>query len=435
MSVDVSADRGLADDLRDPLKITLLGINYAPEATGIAPYTSQMATGLRDRGHRVEVVTTFPHYPQWRLPDGTTWSRRDRVGGVNVKRVRHYVPSDPGSSARRALSEVSFGLRAVTSPWYEPDVVICPSPALLSTAVAMVRASIGRRPALGVVVQDIYSVGVVEALGRSGPIRRSLAQGLGLIEGRVLREADGVAVIHDRFRDRVVHRFGLDADDVTVIRNWARQDPPAAFDRLSFRARMGWSPAETVVLHAGAMGAKQDLAGVVRAARLAEAEQRRIRFVLLGNGGERDRLEEMAKGCRAIDFVDPLPGDGYAQALASADVLLVHERPGLLEMAVPSMLTSYFASGRPVLAATGPLSITADEVRASGAGTIVTPGDPGALVGGVGRLAADPAQAEEIGARGPLYCRAHLSEKVAIDSYEQWVRRLHHRRTSPTVSR
>ncbi|MBO0842695.1 MAG: glycosyltransferase family 4 protein, partial [Nocardioides sp.] len=396
-------------DIRSRLKVTLLGINYAPEPTGIAPYTSKLAAGLRDRGHQVQVVTTFPHYPQWRLPDATGWSRSDRLSGVDVKRVRHYVPSDPGSSAKRALSEVSFGLRAVASPWHDPDVLICPSPALLSTAVAMARTSLGKRPAVGVIVQDLYSAGVTEASGRTGALAQRLAQGLGALEGRVLRDADGVAVIHDRFRDRIVERFGINAHRVSVIRNWTHQEPPAPFDRFAFRARMGWSPAETVVLHSGAMGAKQDLAGVVRAARLAEAEKQRIRFVLLGGGGQRAQLEELAAGCSTIDFVDPLPGEAYGQALAAADVLLVHERPGLLEMAVPSKLTSYFASGRPVLAATEPASITADEVRASGAGTIVASGDPGALLDAVGHLVADPLRADLIGARGPLYCQAHLS--------------------------
>ncbi|MBO0842963.1 MAG: hypothetical protein J2O46_07235, partial [Nocardioides sp.] len=64
------------------------------------------------------------------------------------------------------------------------------------------------------------------------------------------------------------------------------------------------------------------------------------------------------------------------------------------------------------------------------AGTIVASGDPGALLDAVGHLVADPLRADLIGARGPLYCQAHLSEKVALDAYEAWVRDLHHARTA-----
>ncbi len=50
------------------LCVAVLGINYFPETTGIAPYTTRMVSGLRERGHDVEVVTAFPHYPEWRVP-------------------------------------------------------------------------------------------------------------------------------------------------------------------------------------------------------------------------------------------------------------------------------------------------------------------------------------------------------------------------------
>ncbi|MBD0321819.1 MAG: glycosyltransferase WbuB, partial [Aldersonia sp.] len=48
------------------MRVKIVGINYAPETTGIAPYTSGLADGLAARGHRVEVLTGQPHYPQWR---------------------------------------------------------------------------------------------------------------------------------------------------------------------------------------------------------------------------------------------------------------------------------------------------------------------------------------------------------------------------------
>ena len=54
----------------DSLRVLVLGLNYAPEPTGIAPYTSGLAEGLAARGHQVRVLTGLPHYPQWRVADG-----------------------------------------------------------------------------------------------------------------------------------------------------------------------------------------------------------------------------------------------------------------------------------------------------------------------------------------------------------------------------
>ena len=73
-----------------------MGINYPPEHTGIAPYTGAMSLGLARRGIAARVITAHPHYPDWKVKPGYgQWSRRELLNGVDVKRVRHYVPSPP----------------------------------------------------------------------------------------------------------------------------------------------------------------------------------------------------------------------------------------------------------------------------------------------------------------------------------------------------
>lgn len=411
-------------NVEDGLAVAVLGINFAPEPTGVAPYTTRMASGLADRGHDVHVVTAFPHYPDWRVRPGYQgWRSDDVVGGLPVTRVRHYVPKHPTTGAR-VLSEVSFGARLVAADWGDVDVVVCPSPALLSTSMVVLRAafqSVG--PAIGVVVQDLYSAGVGETESAEGVA----ADVLGRLEGWTLRRADGVAVIHDRFRRRVVESLDVPAEQVDVIRNWTHLPRVAGFDRGALRARLGWGD-ETVVLHAGAMGDKQGLSNVVAAGRVAERRHARVRFVLVGNGKQRGDLEREAAGCSAVEILDPLPGDDFVRALRSADVLLVNEKPGVVEMAVPSKLTSYFSTGVPVLAATEATSTTAEEIAASGAGIRVEPGDPEALVTAALRLREDSALRAEIGARGPAYCESLLSEERALDAYDAWVRKLYRRK-------
>ena len=51
-------------------RLRIIGINYAPESTGIAPYTTGLAEHLAIAGHEVTVVTGLPHYPAWRIAPG-----------------------------------------------------------------------------------------------------------------------------------------------------------------------------------------------------------------------------------------------------------------------------------------------------------------------------------------------------------------------------
>lgn len=53
-------------------------------------------------------------------------------------------------------------------------------------------------------------------------------------------------------------------------------------------------------------------------------------------------------------------------------------------------------------------------MRRSGAGVLVLPEDPDALLDAVRKLAADPAAADALGARGPAYVDAHLSREAGL---------------------
>jgi hypothetical protein len=68
---------------------------------------------------------------------------------------------------------------------------------------------------------------------------------------------------------------------------------------------------------------------------------------------------------RSLEFRDQVSAEDFGRVLSSADVLLVNERPELSDMAVPSKLTSYFMSGRPVLAATDAASATSSQLAAA----------------------------------------------------------------------
>jgi colanic acid biosynthesis glycosyl transferase WcaI len=404
------------------MRILFIGLNYGPERTGIAPYTAGMAAGLAAHGHDVRVITAFPHYPEWRFLDGgAERKQRSRLDGVVVLRLRHRLPA-PGSSVSRVLSELSFGVRALVARWGRPDVVVLVSPAMFASAMLSLRARLRRRRRLLVWVQDLYGPGVRETGSgdRFGLAERAVAG----TERGLLRRAHAVIVIHARMIDEVVRSTGIDRRRVKAVRNWSHVSPASHVGRAKMRARLGWSSDETVVLHTGNMGAKQALGNVVDAARLADAKQAPVRFVLMGDGNTRADLEALAVGVERVQIVDGMPESQYLDALRAADVLLVNEHPDLRTTALPSKMTSYFASGRPVVAATSADSLTASELLGAGAGLRVAPGDAAALLAVVQHLAEDPDLARRLGEQGRRYRQANLTEHAALASFEHALRRL-----------
>lgn len=401
-----------------PVRITIIGINYRPETTGNAPYTASLAEGLAKLGHHVQVITGYPHYPEWSLRDGYGgWAVNETINGVSVKRLRHHIPEN-ASTLGRLHMELSFGVRVVCARWQHPDVVLVVSPALFSSALAILRVRLRRnRPAVAIWIQDLYSRGVAETGTSGGRVTKAAT----LIEALILRSTDGVAAIHDRFKKYMVNVLGVSSERVAVIRNWTHLPPAPTSDKSEMRLRMGWSDDEIIVLHAGNMGKKQGLENVVAAARVADKRKSRVKFILMGDGNQRDHLEELGDGVDRLDFVDAMPGDDFQKALAASDILLVNELPGVRDMAVPSKLTSYFSAGVPVLAATDPGSVTAYEVMSSGGGVVVNAADPEALVSAAEALAKDKHQSAELGRNGIRFRHEVLSEASAVAHYDDLI--------------
>jgi glycosyltransferase involved in cell wall biosynthesis len=245
-----------------------------------------------------------------------------------------------------------------------------------------------------------------------------------LIEGLIIRSASKVSVIHQRFAEYLVSTLDVPEGKVSVIRNWTHVEPNGPFDRAAVRQQHGWENDEIIVLHAGNMGMKQGLENVIEAGRLAETRGSKVRFVLLGDGNQRPRLQALSNGLTNVQFLAPVSNESFIPTLRSADVLLVNEMAGLKEMSVPSKLTSYFAAGQPVIAATEPNSTTATEIESSKAGLLVPTMDPEALLAAAERLGQDAALSEGLGSAGMKFSQEHLSEAAAIRYYDSWVREL-----------
>jgi colanic acid biosynthesis glycosyl transferase WcaI len=356
------------------LRVLIVGINYAPEHTGIAPYTTAFAEFLAAHGHDIDVWAGVPSYPSWRVPAEYKWSwrRTSTENGVLVRRLRSFVPRSQNALSR-GLYELTFALRVRTEKVrHRPDVVVTVVPTLLSAWAAEKLAAKHRAPCV-VWVQDLMGSAAAES-GVSGA--SATAKLVSAIERSILQNASTTVVIGETFVRDVV-ALGVDAADVTLVPNWTHVSAPRQ-DRDAVREQLGWKD-EHVVLHTGNMGRKQALEVVIEAARLCDNHDHKCRFVLMGDGSQRKELERLAEGNARVEIVDGVDSEIYSDVLAAADVLLINERESVVQMSLPSKLTSYLVAGQPILAAVNDEGATAQELRRLGLGNVVGAGDAAAL--------------------------------------------------------
>jgi len=382
-----------------PLRVAILGINYAPEEIGIARYTTDMAIALAERGHRVEVVAGKPYYPAWNVPGewrGGGW-RHAREDGVEITRCAHYVPAVP-NGLRRVLHLASFAvmalgpmIRLARRPVAErPQVVMCIAPALLSVPVAWVAARLaGAR--LWVHIQDFeveaaFATGLVGENGRAGQLAC-------WVERQILRLADIASSISPQMCRKLLDK-GFAPDAVLEVRNWANASSnfcPA--EASPFRAEWDLGTRH-VCLYSGNIANKQGIEILVEAASLL-AHRDDIAFVICGEGPNRARLMELAEGLTNIQFQFLQPMERLGDLLSLASVHLLPQIPGAADLVLPSKLTNMLASGRPIVATAEPGTGLYDEV--DGCGLSTPPGDAAALARAIETLIDDPEQSARMG--------------------------------------
>jgi glycosyltransferase involved in cell wall biosynthesis len=397
------------------LSIRIYGINYAPEETGIAPYTTGLAEHLAASGHRVTVATGMPHYPAWHVPDGHRHTRTERIGSIDVHRRRHYVPNRP-SALKRGFYELSFygnGLLARGLP--DADLAIGVTPSLSGALLAASWAKHRNRP-YGLIVQDLMGLAAAQS-GTPGGSR--VADAAARLEAIAVRRAAAIGVIADGFRPHL-HAMGASSHRIHRIRNWTHIQP-STLDSSTARAQLGLPQDAFIALHAGNMGLKQGLENVVTAAKLAARQPDPIQFVFIGDGNQRHILEQLAAGLPNVRFIPPLPAADFPNALAAADVLLVNQRPTITDMCLPSKLTSYFAAQRPVVAAVAPDSETARELTTAHAGLAVSYGEPEQLLTALETLRRSPQLQQELAERGAAYATDQLTPAASFAAIDGFV--------------
>jgi len=393
------------------MRVLIIGMYYSPEITGNAPYTAGLAEHLAARGDDVTVLTGLPHYPAWRIARDTPHRllRRETIHGITVIRAAHYVPAAQ-SAIKRVLYEGTFGLTGLlaTLRLPRPDAILGVIPSLSGGILARLTGQRLRAP-YGLLFQDLVGPAARQS-GMAGG--GAVARATSAAEAWATAGARAIGVVAKTFTPYVAS-LGVPSERIHHVPNWSRLSRPS-LTPAETRRRFGWPDDLQVVLHAGNMGLKQGLEQVVEAACLAAQRHEPVRFVLAGGGSQAEALRAMGAGLPTLDLLPVQPDDLHASLLAAADVLFLSERATQLDMSLPSKLTSYFAAGRPILAAVPPNGSSAREVERAGAGLTVPAGDPGAILDALAHLRADAPAAARLAAAGPPYAEAYLGAAACL---------------------
>jgi colanic acid biosynthesis glycosyl transferase WcaI len=396
------------------MHFAFLGINYWPDETGIAPFTTGRCEYLASRGHHVTVFTGFPYYPAWRIPDeyrGRLF-RREIRNGVTIIRSWLYVPARV-NSMRRILHEASFTasslVRAVaTGNGDQPDVLIVTTPPLALSLAAVALSRIWKIPYVQHVPDLQPDAAVDLGMLRPGRVTNLLYR----IERIGYRNAALVSTLTETMREKIIGK-GIATDKVVLFSDWARSElfSVPAVGGAQFRRSAGLGDDELLVVHAGNMGVKQGLDVILGAAERSRSD-RSIKYLLVGDGAVRARLQNQARSLSLdnVRFMPLLPDSQFLDLLAASNISLVTQQKGVADIVFPSKVITLMSSARAIVASVSAGSEVARVLKKADAGELVAPEDPGALHDAIMTLRAEPARRMTMGANGRRFAE-HFWEK------------------------
>ncbi len=347
------------------------------------PFPVQLSRQLARRGHRVLHL----HCPSYRAGKGDLELRDDDPPTLEIEPLDMGGRFEKYSAVKRVRQEVTYGSRLGRRiAEQRPDVVLSGDTPLFAQAVA-VRACRRAKVPFVFWLQDLSSVAMrLEAKRRFRVGGNALGQALVGLERKALASSDAVVAISEDFRATLL-QWGIPAQRIHVIENWAPLEDLPLRPRENEWARSHGLDGKSVLLYCGTLGLKHNPA-LLR--QLAESLPE-VATVVASEGLGADWLRE-----RPLDNLVLLgfqPYDELPDVLASGDVLLVILERDAGTFAVPSKVLSYLCAGRPLLAALPHDNLAARVIESSGAGLRVEPDDDAGLVEGARRLLADPGPA------------------------------------------
>lgn len=232
----------------------------------------------------------------------------------------------------------------------------------------------------------------------------------------LLLRRDRVVAVGEAVRRALIRNEGFAGDRVEVIYNGIPlerfEDGLAEAGRAAVRADIGVDPDDLVVIQVARLDYLKDHITAIGAIERVAGRCPRARLVLVGEGPERGRIEDLVRQ-RSLGANVRLLGArrDVPRLLAASDIVLLTS----ISEGIPLTLIEGMAAGRPVVATR--VGGVPEVVEEGVTGLLAPAGDADALADHILHLAAAAGRRTELGCAGQQRAKFLFSERRMCDAY------------------
>lgn len=406
----------LHDSNTPSLGVTLISEQYAPDMSSTAQLFEELLHELSTRGIATSVCAMTPGYvknvakaPLREMRKGVCVWRMPRLPFARTNRI--------GEALNWVWATACLSWMALWIPRSVP-LIVGTNPPLAHIVGALMKILKGQRfialfydlhPELSCAVGLLRKGSLVDRVWRR-------------INSWALRHADLALSLGPYMTNSIRQRCAT--TPTIIMHNWCDAKTVRCLPKEESRfAREHGLLDKFVVLFSGNMGWRQRLEILLDAA--AEVQDAPIRFVFIGEGAKKAKLQEAAqqRGLQNVLFFPYQPRELMEHSLAAADLAVVSQEREVIGFGVPSKIYTYMASGRALLGLAGQPCEVIDMINEYQCGwTFDEDHDKDALVAKLRELLQQREQCARAGRRARQEFERHFSLQVIAQQYAAVIR-------------
>lgn len=266
-----------------------------------------------------------------------------------------------------------------------------------------------------IAIQDIYPECLFTNKHYSSIVKNVALSILKPIDKYYQKHAASIRTISDEMADYLSSTRKLPREQYLVVNNWQNDEDFEGLKDAQVDEKLRFVYTGSINLHANV-----DL--IIKA--FAKAGIPNSELVIYGGGNQKDNCIKMAKemGVKNVIF-GFVKRTEIPQVQANASALVLALPSGNGNLCLPSKMTSYMLSGKPVIASVDQDSATTRYIKEAQCGISVEPDNVDALVEGFKKLAALPKeQLKVFGENSRTFAERHLTRKANLSKVIEIIR-------------
>lgn len=314
---------------------------------------NDIAFEMQKKGHEVTVLTGIPNYPKGEFFNGYGYfkRRRETVNGVKVIRT-FLIPRGNSTAIPLMVNYFTWFIFAsfyavylALSKKFDKIIVQQLSPVMMGLPAVVVK-KIQKIPVYFWVL-DLWP----ESLESAGGIKNKKI--LGFFESMVkflYRNSDKILISSKGFKQSILKKGNFE-DKIIYFPNWAEKSINES--KQNVEINLPKFPSGFNILFAGNVGVAQDLVNAIKAMEIVLKQNKKINFLILGDGRDRKRLEKLVleKNIeKNIHFYGKYPIETMSYFFSKADCMFVSlKNEPIFSLSLPAKVQAYMSVGKPII--------------------------------------------------------------------------------------